>query len=66
MEVTNYTLTASNGRKIRQATQVTYPGHTFKPTGTDTIRFMEKLSKKQAIRQANNQLNSFYISPYND
>lgn len=41
----NYRLTASNGRHIRTATMVTFPDGRV-------IRFMEKMSKREAIRQA--------------
>jgi hypothetical protein len=44
-EVTSYNLTASNGRHIRVATRVILSnGH--------TIDFMERMSKREAIRQA--------------
>jgi hypothetical protein len=46
--VETYQLTASNGRPIRQATKVTCPDGTV-------IRFIEKLSKAQAIKQAQYQ-----------
>lgn len=45
MKVETYNLTASNGRHIRKATKVT------RPDGTE-IRFTEKMSKREAIRQA--------------
>lgn len=44
MKVTTYNLTASNGRHIRKATQVELADGTV-------VRFMEKLSKRQAIAQ---------------
>jgi hypothetical protein len=47
MTVSNYQLRSHNGRPIRIATQVTYNGQ--------TIKFMEKMSKREAIRQAANQ-----------
>lgn len=42
--VTTYSLTASNGKHIRTATRVTYRGQ--------TVEFMERMSKREAIRQA--------------
>ena len=44
-KVSEYTLIATNGRKIRKATVVTTPSG-------KKIRFMDKISKKQAIQQA--------------
>ncbi len=44
MEVKTYTLFTSSGRHIRKATKV------ILPNGKE-IRFMEKLSKKRAIRE---------------
>lgn len=44
MTVSNYQLLARSGRPIRIATQVTYQGR--------TIQFMERMSKREAIRQA--------------
>jgi hypothetical protein len=41
----NYHLTASNGRHIRTATMVTFPDGRV-------VRFMEKMSKRDAIKQA--------------
>ena len=46
--VTTYSLYARNGRKIRTATEVTINGQ--------TIKFMEKMSKREAIRQAEIQV----------
>ena len=48
MKVETYKLTAGNGKHIRLATKVT------RDDGTE-IKFMEKLSKKEAIEQANRQ-----------
>lgn len=43
MKVETYTLTASNGRKIRTATRVIFDnGH--------TVHFMERLTKAEAIK----------------
>lgn len=42
--VESYNLVASNGRKIRTATKVTINGQ--------TVRFMERMTKREAIRQA--------------
>jgi hypothetical protein len=44
-KVETYRLVAMNGRHIRQATKVTMPNG-------EVIRFTEKLSKREAIRQA--------------
>jgi hypothetical protein len=47
-KVSEYTLYASNGRRIRQATQVdTGPSHAHK-----MIRFLEKVPKNKALREA--------------
>ena len=46
--VSTYQLKTSTGRPIRQATQVTCPDGTV-------IRFIEKVSKAEAIRQAKYQ-----------
>ena len=43
--VSTYNLKSANGRHIRQATQVTCPDGTV-------IRFIEKVGKAQAIKQA--------------
>lgn len=44
LQVETYQLTASNGRHIRKATQVVFPdGY--------VVRFMEKMSKREALRQ---------------
>lgn len=43
--VSTYRLTASNGRHIRIATMVTL-------ADGRVVRFMEKMSKREAIRQA--------------
>ena len=48
MTVSNYQLLAGNGRPIRIATQVTYQGQ--------TIQFTERMSKREAIRNAAFQL----------
>lgn len=45
MTVEIYKLTASNGRHIRTATKVTFEDGI-------TVRFMERMSKREAIRQA--------------
>lgn len=45
MRVENYNLVATNGRHIRKATKVIYDD------GKE-IRFVEKVSKKEAIRNA--------------
>lgn len=47
--VENYRLLAANGNPIRIATKVVFPG------GYE-IRFIEKMGKKEAIRQAKNLL----------
>jgi hypothetical protein len=44
-KVTDYNLKASNGKHIRKATMVTFEDGTV-------IRFTEKMSKAEAIRQA--------------
>lgn len=44
MKVENYKLTASNGKHIRIATKVILDNG-------EEIRFIERLSKKEAIRQ---------------
>ena len=44
-KVETYNLTAANGRRIRTATQVVY-------ADGRTVRFMERLTKTEAIRQA--------------
>jgi hypothetical protein len=49
MTVKNYTLIASNGRKTRVATKVVLSD------GTE-IKFIERLSKRDAIRNAEYQL----------
>jgi hypothetical protein len=46
--VSTYQLIASNGRPIRQATQVTY-------SDGAVVRFTEKMSKREALRQAEAQ-----------
>jgi hypothetical protein len=48
-EVSTYDLRAGNGKHVRVATQVVI-------NGTTTLKFTEKLSKREAIRQANIQL----------
>lgn len=45
MTVETYTLTASNGRKIRKATRVIFPDGRV-------IAFTERMSNKRAIAQA--------------
>lgn len=44
-EVTTYQLTAKNGRPIRIATQVTF-------ADGRVVRFIERISKAEALRQA--------------
>lgn len=46
--VENYSLYAANGRRIRTATKVTINGQ--------EVRFMERMSKREAIRQAEREL----------
>ena len=47
-KVSEYTLYAINGRRIRQATQVdTGPSHAHR-----MIRFLDKIPKKKALKQA--------------
>ena len=45
VEVTSYNMTARNGRHIRTATRVTF-------SDGRTVEFMERMSKREAIRQA--------------
>ena len=45
MTVKNYKLIASNGRVIRTATMVIFPSG-------KVVKFIDKLSKREAIRQA--------------
>jgi hypothetical protein len=49
MKAETYTLTASNGRKIRTATQVVL-------SNGRVIRFTERLTKREAIKCAQYQL----------
>lgn len=49
MKVASYNLTASNGKHIRRATKV------ILPDGTE-IKFLDLLSNKEAIRQAQYQI----------
>lgn len=53
-EVRNYELLARNGRKIRTATMVVFPD------GRE-VRFTERMSKREAIRQAQIQPHSFDV-----
>ena len=46
--VETYKLYAGSGRYVRQATQVVY-------SDGSVIRFMEKMSKREAVRQAEMQ-----------
>lgn len=50
MKVTNYQLKAANGKNIRIATMVTL-------SNGQEIKFVERMSKKEAIRNAEYQLN---------
>jgi hypothetical protein len=44
-KVETYTLTASNGRKIRQATRVVF-------ADGQVVAFVERMSRREALRQA--------------
>ena len=47
--VTDYMMLTRDGKAVRKATKVIFPG------GFE-IRFMEKLTKKEALRQAKEQI----------
>jgi hypothetical protein len=49
MKVENYNLISTGGKHIRIATKVTFPSGRV-------VKFIEKLPKEEAIRQANLQI----------